>query len=626
MTAPTAALLVYTIRGEREYINTANPGLAGLNCDLDDSIHLALQRGNGPFIPLHHGTGIVFAKADYDNDTPQAVTKTLVDPWVFRTKEGALAFCAIVRNENEPDPICRGNIAVFDASALTTFPAPRMLQVGEHEIRKPTCAWNDTVGSYVLTWEEGDMTLQGHSRRLREVYDVMPADNATMLRIDELRNVARDAAQDIEHAVAGNILALSNAEGDTLETRFGELKHVGVNPIILEMQAGHEPEPMELPNAICQYNDGSSRKAPVEWNQNQLNAIDWTTPGTHTIDGTIRIRDFPFPFLDEFISDPCICEFNGRYFLSCTQSNTVTFRIADTIEGLRNAKPLDVFRMEGGMNGEANLWAQEMHIIRGVPYVFTTVGLAGWSSVQCQVLRCLGDPADPSAWEAPRPVVRADGTPLYDDAGIGLDMTYFEVDGVHYVMWSGRTFLDKTPGKEVAHPADIRIATIDPAAPWHLTSEPQLVIRPTYGWDRCQSEVDEGPYLLRHGDDLFVTISGASTALPDLYCVGLLRAKRGTNLLDPSAWRLLPYPVLTKESVPGEFGPGHNMFITDPETGDDLFVYHAVPHDTDGRAIGRRMGIRRVHWAADGLPRLDMTPELEIDPTLTRVNMAVTIR
>ena len=175
-------------------------------------------------------------------------------------------------------------------------------------------------------------------------------------------------------------------------------------------------------------------------------------------------------------------------------------------------------------------------------------------------------------------------------------------------------------------PADIYIATIDPDAPWQLTSQPQCIIRPMYGWDRCETEVDEGPYILRHGNDLFFTISGSSTGMSDLYTLGVLKAKTGVNLLDPSNWDWLPYPLLTKESVPNQFGPGHNNFVKDPVTGDDIMSYHAVPHDANGLALGRQPGMRRVHWAATGLPYLEMTEERDLDPRFKNVILKVTVR
>lgn len=621
----STSLLAYTTVRDQYYTNPAYPGLRGLNCDLDDAIHLALVTANGTPITLHDGTGVIFARADYSIDDPRAATRTFVDPWAFRTRDGSIAFCAVRRGESVPDPASRGTIAIIVVDGAVDFREPIFITVSNHDVRNPTCQYDTITDRYTLTWMENGEILQGISRHLGEVFDISHALPETLSRVESARDTARLAAAGIPNSVAGNLLPLRSGEEMAMRNRFGEIRHVGVTPIRIEVSRSRKPRLEELPWVDCVYSDGSHHRKPVTWDRSRFDAIDWSRPGTYTLEGNIRTRRHSFPFIDDFISDPCITRYGDRYFLSATNTNSIAFRISNTIEGLRDARPIEVFHMDGGPDGEANLWAQEMHVIRGVPYVFTTVGCAGWSSVQCHVFRCNGDPADPKAWEPPHRVVMANGEPLYDNTGIGLDMTYFEVEGVHYVMWSGRRFFDKTPGAEVMEPADVRIATVDPDEPWRLTSEPQQVVRPEYGWDRCQSEVDEGPYLLRHGDDLFVTISGASTALPDLYCLGLLHAKAGENLLDPSAWRWFGYPVLTKESVPGEYGPGHNMFIKDPETGDDLIVYHAVPHDVEGRSIGRRMGIRRVHWTTEGLPYLAMTPTRDLNPDLARITATITV-
>ena len=40
------------------------------------------------------------------------------------------------------------------------------------------------------------------------------------------------------------------------------------------------------------------------------------------------------------------------------------------------------------------------------------------------------------------------------------------------------------------------------------TSEPVCICRPSYGWDRIDTTVDEGPFAVERGDDLFVTFRG----------------------------------------------------------------------------------------------------------------------
>ena len=360
-------------------------------------------------------------------------------------------------------------------------------------------------------------------------------------------------------------------------------------------------------------------------------------PGSWKIPGKIKQKRWKFPlplrFLpDELVefngmSDPCVTEYHGKYYLSSSGTHNIQLRIADTIEGTFDAEPTVIYRipLENGLHF-VGTWAAELHEIDGVLYLFTSLCENGqWIHVKSVILRCNGDPADPNSWEAPRKCVKIDGSDL-TEGGISLDMTWFRDNGRDYVMWSDRKIHYGADDEHFeAGTADVYIATVDPKKPWQLTSDPHCVVRPMYGWDRYETPVDEGPYLLRRGDDLFVTISGSSTSMGDLYDVGLLHAKSGADLLQEENWTWLSYPLLTKESVPGEYGPGHNNFVKDPDTGDDLMIYHAIPHDENDKTLFRQPGIRRVHWAKNGLPYLEMTPERDLPEGSENVVMELVV-
>lgn len=611
-----ANVLVYTKKGEKYYCNDGYPGLTALNCDLDDSMHLALSRDGKTFLPMRNNTGILFPKADFSGERPGGTTKTLLYPWIFRFKDGSAGVCAVRRNQNEPDSSGIGCVMVFRSENLVHYEEMCFLKLGTYEIKHPRCRFEEEKRAYYLEWETKEGIFCGYTRYFKEIADVKPKKAFSMLPAEDYG---------IPGAVPGNCMEISEEEADFVEGYLGEIYHTGVAELKIETQVGKAVDFSELPECTCLYSDGSTHDKAVDWDREAYQRIDFAKPGIYEIWGDVRQKRYPFPFLDADISDPCICYYQGRFFLSASGQRSVVFRISDTLEGLTKADPVAVYTIPETDQVHTNMWAQEMHIIHGIPYVFTTVGEKDWFTVRSHVLRCSGDPANPEDWEAPRLVLKPDGTELRE-GGISLDMTCFCVDGVHYVMWSDRGFRTRGAEGVEAESADIYIATIDPDAPWQLTTNPVCILRPMYGWDRCQTEVDEGPYLLRHGDDLFVTISGSSTGLADLYCLGLLHARRGNNLLSPDGWEWLPYPVLTKESVPGEYGPGHNCFLKDQETGDDLLIYHAVPHDETGRAKGRHMGIRRVHWAANGYPYLEMTAQRDLNPAWKRVTLKIEVR
>lgn len=614
-----AYAVVYTRKGE-EYYNSGNSenykGLAAKNCDVYDAVHIAVSYDGKTFIPMRNNTGILFPKADFSEAAVGGVTKTLWDPWAFRYEDGSFGICAVRRNENAPDPKTTGCMMLFQSEDLIRFREAGFLKLSEDEIRYPRCIWDEKRTAYYIEWEMGNDTYRCYTKDFSVAEDVSICDEA-LLRAADIAG--------IEDAVFGNMIEIREEEARKIERYLGEIKNIGVKELRLDITAGNKPEFEKLPKAACLYSDGSVHEKPVCWDKNAFDSIDFTKPGEYEIVGEVYQKHYPFPFLKADMSDPCICRYNGKYFLSASGQRSVTFRISDTLEGLALAEPVNVYTMPEDDKIHANMWAQEMHIIRGIPYVFTTVGEREWYTVRSHVLRCNGNPENPSDWEEPRLVLRPDGTELQPE-GISLDMTYFCINEIHYVMWSDRKFKERSEKYVVADTADIYIATIDPDRPWQLTSKPVCILRPMYGWDRYETLVDEGPYLLKHGTDLFVTISGSSTGLADLYCLGLLHAKETDNLMLPESWDWLPYPVLTKESVKGEYGPGHNCFIKEPESGDDLLVYHAVPHDINGKTMGRRMGIRRVHWAASGYPYLEMTEERDLAPEFKKVKLRIGIR
>lgn len=216
-------------------------------------------------------------------------------------------------------------------------------------------------------------------------------------------------------------------------------------------------------------------------------------------------------------------------------------------------------------------------------------------------------------WEMPVRVVRKDGSPLYGKEGITLDMTEFAVRGKHYVCWSQRQF------KPVDQGAWLYIACVDPREPWRLTTDPVLLSVPEYGWDNNHTFVDEGPFALIRDGKVYLTFSGA--AVDSTYVVGLLWAEDTADLLDPESWVKENCPLLSSRSAAGEFGPGHNAYVTD---GDGLVwnTYHARP----GVNGPRSAGIRRVHFNRDGFPVLDMTEEKDLVPKISRVRTQVLVK
>lgn len=97
-----AYLLAYTKKGEGCYRIL-------ITLDMLDIIvtgtgeHLALSEDGKNFTPLRNNTGILFAKASFEEDEFVGVTKTLVDPWICCGEDGIFYVLAVRRNQNAPD-------------------------------------------------------------------------------------------------------------------------------------------------------------------------------------------------------------------------------------------------------------------------------------------------------------------------------------------------------------------------------------------------------------------------------------------------------------------------------------------------------------------------------------------
>jgi len=324
------------------------------------------------------------------------------------------------------------------------------------------------------------------------------------------------------------------------------------------------------------------------------------------------------------VSTAPVLAYLGRYYFiatpdadgDCVSTNRQLIRVADSIAGLACAPDHAV--LEVGTAGIAGcFWAPELHLIGGRLHCLFApcVGAADWKRVRCHVMRLRdgGDPVVAADWEPPRPVSQADGSPLQRDPGhpgLSLDMTYVEDGGRSYVIWSQRYLTDRVGD------AELWIATIDPADPSRLTSDPVRIVTAEFGWDH---EVAEGPFALRHCDRLVVTYSGS--AVGPTYAVGAIEAGSGADLLDPSVWTKANAPLLGTGSDFSHWGPGHNTFSRD-EDGLELVVFHAHPTIT---TRGRCTALRRVHWAADGRLVLDQRPDEEVAPHLRNVRAVVRV-
>ena len=262
--------------------------------------------------------------------------------------------------------------------------------------------------------------------------------------------------------------------------KYSRVVNTGIKPLTsVEVQAGNT---VALPEKVtAEYSDGSTKDMGVIWNQDQLNSIDATKAGTYTITGTVEQQRYSNPLIEERADPDAILGPDGYYYFTASYPtygdsdpngyDRIILRKATTIEGLKTADEITIWN-----KAYRYVWAPEIHNINGKWYVFYTSSVDPnnvWG-IRPHVLACEGDgdPYKPENWVDKGQVKPAAGDNS-SFTNFSLDMTYFECNGKSYVAWA-----EKPNGI-----SNIYMATVDPSAPWQLTSSAIQMTTPQYAWE-----------------------------------------------------------------------------------------------------------------------------------------------
>lgn len=551
------------------------------------SMHLGYEK-DGEFKPLNHNYGILFAKATQDPESHALYPKSLKKPFVL-PYDGGFKIIAIRTEANgEPDESSKGCAVVFETDDLVHYRELGLVKLCDEHIDDVALGTCPNCGHLVAKYSVGGKIYRRKLNSLTE-----PTDD-----VKECGDLGvTSAACAIEGAQDARVFEVP---GEKAEYALKKL----LTPVVVGLEYGKEAAESELRDfrVTVKYSDGTTHKKRV----------DWESPANGEVKGRIHVDHYDFPIATNR-ADPCIYRYNGEYYFIATNdadgNRSIFVRRAKTIPELVDAPEkliLDAYTYPhvGGL-----LWAPEFHNVAGKEYIFhaCTPKEFGDEQSHVMVLKEGGELDDRDSWEAPKKVLKKDGTPLYEK-GITLDMTTIESGGKWYVAWSQRQFNPIDLG------AWVYIAEINPEEPWKLVSDPVLLTLPEYGWQNNHTLVDEGPFALIRDGIIYLTFSSA--LVDSTYCVGMLKAKLGSDLLDPAVWSKGNYPLMHSLVAPGEYGPGHNAYVED-EYGDIWNTYHARP----GIDAPRSSGIRRVHIGFDGEPVLDMTEDKDLPENMRDITI-----
>ncbi|MCI8876934.1 MAG: family 43 glycosylhydrolase [Lachnospiraceae bacterium] len=287
---------------------------------------------------------------------------------------------------------------------------------------------------------------------------------------------------------------------------------------------------------------------------------------------------------------------DGWYYFTASVPayDKIVLRRAKSLSELPDAEEITIWnKHESGPMSE-HIWAPEIHYVMGKWYIYYAGGEKDdvWK-IRPYVLECQGQDPIGDAWVEKGKMQRA----LEDEfsfEAFSLDGTVFEDKGRLYYVWAEKVGV----GKQISN---LYIAELE--NPYTLKTVQVLLTTPDYDWERVGFWVNEGPGIIRRGDNIYLTFSASETGAD--YCIGMLSAKSGTDLLDPLSWKKDRYPVLRTDESKGVYGPGHNSFTVD-EDGNDIMVYHArLEAKIEGNPLynpNRHAHLMKVRWDENDRP------------------------
>ena len=270
-------------------------------------------------------------------------------------------------------------------------------------------------------------------------------------------------------------------------------------------------------------------------------------------------------------ADPYVTkDSEGNYYFTASvpEYDRVVLRTSKTLDGLKTAPEKTLWtRHESGIMSQ-HVWAPELHFLFGKWYIYFAASRKDdiWA-LRPYVLECQGSDPMSDPW-IELGMMQSAADDEFSFTEFSLDATVFEYHGSWYYVWAEKV---GTGDKKISN---LYIARMEAAN--RLATQQVLLTSPDYDWERVDFWVNEGPNVILRNGKVFLTYSASGTGSP--YCMGMLTAEDGADLLDSRVWKKSRYPVVKTDAERQIFGPGHNSFTTDDE-GNDVCIYHARTYE-----------------------------------------------
>lgn len=449
--------------------------------------------------------------------------------------------------------------------------------------------------------------------------------------LENFTTVSRDAYSFDFTPRHGYVIPINADQYAALTGAYGGASLKPYNTGVRQVSVSGSSNSVQMPETVtAEYSDGGTMQLPVEWDADDLAKLSGAAAGSYSVRGTVKAADYANPFITERADPYVVRGGDGSYYFTSSYPaygnvnkgyDRIILRQSNTVAGLAKAQEKTIWQAHGSGIMAKHIWAPEMHYIGGKWYIFFAAGSSSdiWA-IRPYVLRCDGDPMTGTWTECGQMQASSGDTDSF--RSFSLDMTYFENNGKHYLIWA-----------EIKGDSSLFMAEINPDEPWKLISKPILLTKPEYSWELVNNRVNEGAAVLKSNGKVYVFFSASGTGSE--YCVGRMWADENADLINTASWHKEKNPVLSSADLNGESGPGHNSFVVD-ENGNLLIVYHARPSSHDSKTCGtyssdplydpcRHTRIRQIYIDADGVPNIALRPEELLASQNREVTATVTI-
>ena len=239
------------------------------------------------------------------------------------------------------------------------------------------------------------------------------------------------------------------------------------------------------------------------------------------------------------------------------------------------------------------VWAPEIHFLDNRWYVYYAAGESGPPFIHQRTGVLRSKTEDFFSEYEDMGVLYTGDNPRDSTSNIwAIDMTILEHKGKIYSIWSGWT------KQETTDATSQHLYISEMKNPYTMQGKRVRLSSPVESWETGGPlNLNEGPEILKNGNQVFVVYSCRESWTVD-YRLGMLQlVDPNGNLLDPANWSKKG-PVFSGNSQ--VYGVGHCSFIKSPDHTENWIIYHSKKSTSPGWQRDVRM--QPFKWNSDGTP------------------------